>query len=182
MASKLRKCRRSVLRNAALLYKILTANQQIYIFYSISCKRLRSSMSEVAGARTKGQGQRDTTHQNLFQQNDPSQHLPTALQPALHKQLTSGCRQGDTHRSHQCASLHILAWTRVTASFFSSPIQNVVLSRYLEDLKLDFIYSLIRFIPFHCSGWRGFLLSGRKASSQQNQIPVCSLLFEPIHR
>lgn len=99
-----------------------SANIYIYILDITVCPASKSSInafiSEVAGVRTKVQGQRDTTHQNLFQQNDPSQHLPTALQPALHKQLTSGCRRGNTHRSHQCASLHILARTRVTVSFF----------------------------------------------------------------
>lgn len=40
-------------------------------------------MTEIAGVRTKVQSQRGTTSQNLFQQNDPLQHLPTALQPAL---------------------------------------------------------------------------------------------------
>lgn len=40
-------------------------------------------MTEIAGVRTKVQGQPGTTNQNLFQQNGPSQHLSTALQPAL---------------------------------------------------------------------------------------------------
>lgn len=35
---------------------------------------------------------------------DP-QHLPAALQPALHSRLMSGRRRGNTHRSHQCAWL-----------------------------------------------------------------------------
>lgn len=71
-------------------------------------------LPEIAGVRTKVQGQRGTTNQNPFQQNDPSQHLPPALQPALNQQLTSGCQQGNTHRSHQCVSLHTLTFaTRV---------------------------------------------------------------------
>lgn len=64
-------------------------------------------MTEIAGVRTKVQGQRGTTNQNLFRQNDPHT-LPTALQPAPNEQLTSGCQQGNTHRSHRCVSLHML--------------------------------------------------------------------------
>lgn len=93
----------------------------------------------IVGVRKKVQGQRGTTNENLFQQNDPSQRLPTALKPALNQQLTSGCQQGNTHSSRQWVSLHILqicsAWTCVLNIISSSPVQNV-LSRYLMITNL----------------------------------------------
>lgn len=104
-------------------------------------------MTEIVGLRTKVQGQRDTTHQNLFQQNDPSQHLPTALQPALDGHLTPGCRQGNTHRSHQCASLHTPSCTcRDSRGFFFGFFLAYLLFRYFGDCKFDFKFlSLVQF-------------------------------------
>lgn len=69
----------AVQRHSSVKHPNSTSAKYIYIYYSMSSKQLRSSMnafmSEVAGVRTKVQGQRDKTHQNLFQQNDHSQHL-----------------------------------------------------------------------------------------------------------
>lgn len=62
---------------------------------------------ECRRARAKVQGQCDRSNENLFQQNGWSQHLPTALQPALDSQLTSGRQQGNTH-CHISVCMHTL--------------------------------------------------------------------------